>query len=472
MSVGLIHSQIRARRVPLGETLAYLAAVVGGAGLGVYVGRSGSSLPLVAPVAVVALVAAATITPRAVLIVGLAAMALPYTWGPDIPKLGFGMGILVGLLLAVSQVGGLARFRPTALDLAVTIFAVTPAVIIALQGGPFHITQWFAPATLLPYFGFRLVLTATDARRAFGPAVVAVGVGVSLIGIWEGLSGRNPVVKAGSVIYGSGGQYITTWNVPDYRDGHLRALSTFGHPIAFGMFLLIPLAFALVGRSRWNLVAVGVILAAEVVTYSRGAWIGVLVLVILLAKRGRAILVAGGLVLAALVVGPIHRLLIESTSASTEPGHNTYYRAGLLSHAIHDITPLGHPLIDLQTAIPNYPDVTSLLAGTIIQTGAVGLAELLLIVALSVSALVEAHRSGDRAYYAGAAALTAEFVGLVAVTLITNYAVFFWALVAYVATAHQEQAIRRPATREYGATVSLGAPDGAGPIRAPGTRTT
>jgi hypothetical protein len=469
MSLEFIHPQVIARRIVPGGTLVYLAAAVGGVGLGAYLGRMGSSLPLVAPLAIAGLLAAATIAPGVALVVGLAAMALPYTWGPNIPKLGFGMGILVGLLLAISQAARLWDFRPTALDLAVSVFAVTPAAITAFQGGPFHVTQWFAPVILFPYAGFRLLLNATDARRAFGPAMIVIGVVVSLIGIWEELSGHNPVVKAGSVMYGSGGTYITSWNVPGYRDGHLRALSTFGHPIAFGMFLLIPLAFALARRGTWNLIAVGIILVAEVVTYSRGPWIGVIVVVMLLANRGRVLLVAGGLVLAALFVGPIHRLLLESTSASTEPGHNTYYRVGLLSHAIHDITPLGHPLTDLQTAIPDFPDVTSLLAGTIIQTGVVGLAELLLIVALAISALLEAHHGTDRDYYAATVALTAQFAGLVGVTLITNYEFFFWALVAYVATAHQRHAAGRQGAREDTDAGNLTRRGGAGVIQSAGT---
>jgi len=32
------------------------------------------------------------------------------------------------------------------------------------------------------------------------------------------------------------------WNVPSYRDGMLRASSTFGHPIAFGMLAGLALA--------------------------------------------------------------------------------------------------------------------------------------------------------------------------------------------------------------------------------------
>jgi hypothetical protein len=419
---------------PLGSLWVYLSAVTAYAIAGVYIGKTGSPTPLYALAAMGAVVMA-RVRPRLALVVGLAAMALPYTWGPDVPKLGYGLGIIVGLIFVIARIPAFMQFRPHPLDLAVLAFAVTPAAIAAWQGEPFHITYWIAPTVTLPYFGFRFLLSSAEARRAFAPAMIWIGVVVSLIGIWEDLTGHNPIVKAAAPTYSIHG-VVTTWDVPLYRDGHLRALSTFGHPIAFGMVLLIPLAFALARRGSWNLVAAGVILAAETVTFSRGPWVGAVVVVLLLVgwQRGRILAVASALIAAAIFVAPIHGVLIASTSASTEAGHNTFYRLGLLTQAFHETSALGHPFTDIQTAIPNYPDVTSLLAGTIIRTGVVGLAELALIALLAIHALLHARRSGDREYFAAASALTAQLVGLLAVTLITNYQFFFWALVAYVAT--------------------------------------
>jgi hypothetical protein len=405
---------------------------------GVYIGRTGSPIPLVLLGAIGA-VAVAITRPRLALAIGLTAMALPYTWGPQIPKLGFGSGIVVGLLLLIAYVSTLTRFRPSALDLAVLAFALTPAGIAAFQGQPFHITHWLAATVIFPYFGFRLLFHGTDAGRAFAPAVVAIGVIVSLIGIWEGLTGHNPIVPAGTITYSSVGHYVTTWNVAEYRDGHLRALSTFGHPIAFGMVLLIPLAFSLARGGFWYLASAGVILMAEALTFSRGAWLGCLVVVVLLAGRGRGRIVAAATILiaGAVFVEPVHRLLVESSAVSTEAGHNTYYRFGLLAHAFHNLSLLGHPFTDLQSAIPNYVDVTSLIAGTAIQTGLVGLLELALIACLAIVALVDARRQWDQDYRAATAALTAQLIGLTSVALITNYQFFFWVLVAYVATRRQ-----------------------------------
>ena len=403
-------------------------------------------MPLLA-IGASAAIALTVVRPSFALVAGLSAMALPYTWGPNVPKLGFGMGILVGLILIVASVPFLTNFRPGALDWAVLAFAITPAAIAAWQGQAFHATNWIAPAITLPYFGFRLLLIRSeDAYRVFAGALIGIGVVVSLIAIWEGLSGHNPIVAPGSKVFMSNGHFIAEWNVPEFRNGHLRALSTFGDSIALGMFLLIPLAFAVGRRGRWPAVAAGVILTAEVLTYSRDAWVGAIVVLILLVRPGHRRALAGGVALmgAALFVPTVHSVLLESSSASTEVGQNTYYRLGLVTHAFDQMSVLGHPFSDLQFAIPNYPDVTSLLAATMIQTGIVGLAELALLVGLATRALLDAHRGFDRDRYAGAVALMAQVVGLVSVALITNFQFFFWALLAYVATGRRDPFGSRP----------------------------
>jgi hypothetical protein len=406
--------------------------------LGAYIGRTGSLMPLVALVAIGAVTVAIT-RPTLALAFGLTAMALPYTWGPQVAQLGFGSGIVVGLLFLTAYATTLTHFRPTALDLAVFAFALTPAAIAAFQGLPFHFTHWLAPTIMFPYLGFRLLFHSTDAVGAFAPAVVAIGVIVALIAVWEGFTGHNPVVEAGTNTFSSGGHYVTTWNVPDVRGGHLRALSTFGHPIALGMFLLIPLAFALARGGTWHLAAAGVILIAVALTFSRGAWVGCLVVVVLLAGRGRGriVAVATTLIAAAGFVGPVHRLLVESSSATTQVGQTADYRVGLLEHAIQGVSLLGHPFTDLQSAIPNFVDITSLIAGTAVETGLLGLIELALVACLAIVALVDARRRGDQDYRAATAALTAQLIGLTSVALITNYQFFFWALLAYVATRRQ-----------------------------------
>jgi hypothetical protein len=434
-----------ARRRPSVDVWIYPVAGVTYVLAGLYVGRTGSVMPLLG-IGVSAAIALTIVRPSFALVAGLSAMALPYTWGPNVPKLGFGMGILVGLILIIASVPSLTKFRPGALDWAVLAFAITPAAIAAWQGQAFHATNWIAPAITLPYFGFRLLLRTEDAYRVFAGALIGIGVAVSVIAIWEGLSGHNPIVAPGSKVFMSNGHFIAEWNVPEFRNGHLRALSTFGDSIALGMFLLIPLAFAVGRRGRWPATAAGVILTAVVLTYSRDAWTGAIVVLILLVRpsRWRALAAGAALIAAAVFVPAVHTVLLDSSSASTEAGQNTYYRLGLVTHAFDQMGVLGHPFSDLQLAIPNYPDVTSLLAATMIQTGIVGLAELALLVALATRALLDAHHGSDSDRYAGAVALMAQFVGLVSVALITNFQFFFWALLAYVAAGRRDPVGSRP----------------------------
>jgi hypothetical protein len=58
-------------------------------------------------------------------------------------------------------------------------------------------TAWLGPANVFPYFGFRLLFRAADACRVFAAVIVALGVIVAFTGIWEGLTGHNPIVVAG-----------------------------------------------------------------------------------------------------------------------------------------------------------------------------------------------------------------------------------------------------------------------------------
>jgi hypothetical protein len=417
--------------------------------LGMLIARGGGEVLfaiLAASLAGLALVARAR--PALATAVAIGVMALPYTWAPVLPKIGAGFGVVVGLLLLLAFVPGLSGFPVNAIDLAVVAFAITPAPIAILQGEPLHLTQWLAPAILLPYFGFRVLLYDARARAAFAPCVIAAGVVVALLGLWETIRGRNPLVAAAVPRYTDAG-YVTTWNVPLHRDGHLRAEATFGHPIAFGMFLVIPLAFALVRPARRYQFASALLLASCAVTYSRGPWLAAVVVVVLTVGWywRRAALIALAVGAAAVLLDPIRRVILESGQATTEPGQTAWYRLGLLNRALDHATLVGHPFADFQTSIANFPDVTSLLAATIVQTGALGALELLVIAWLAVRVLPKARRRGKPDDYAAAVALVASLFGLLTVTLITNYQFFFWALLAYV--AHVSQPVERANPRPY-----------------------
>jgi len=407
------------------------------------IATSGSfPLPLVM-LGILVLPFAALQYPHAAMAIGVLVMALPYTWSPHVPKIGGAFGVLVGLALAFSAVIVLRNFRPTAVDWLVAIYAVTPTPIALLNGQGFHLVTLLAPATTFPYFGFRWFFHATGARRTFPTAVIWAGIITSVLGVIETVGGRNPILPA-QTFNAPGTPQV--WDVPLHRNGILRAESTFGHPIAFGMFLLIPLAFAASRPGTRYLLATGVILAGELVTLSRGPWLGAAAVMLVLSRwNRRRITVAVALAaVAVFVIPPLHALILQTGGTSSESGQTAHYRLGLITGAFHHLTFFGHEGSDITLLIPGFADVTSWLAVVILNRGVIGLVELIAFVLLVVRLVLLARRDGGRDYLAAGAAMIGQLVGLLTVTLITSYEFFFWASLAYlVATAQDsEQRLR------------------------------
>jgi hypothetical protein len=416
------------RRFPAWEIAAVGASIV--VGMAIATGRT----EIVALPLAFTMIAVIQWAPRAGLLAVLAIMALPYTWGPAVPKLGTGFGVVAPIFLLLAAIPSLRGFRPRPLDWAVLAFAALPGPISYFQGQPLHLTLWIGPTITIPYFGFRLFFYASGKKEWFPPAIISVGVVAAVIGIIESLTGSNPVVAAAQPVYSPTGASLA-WNVPLYRDGMLRASSTFGHPIAFGMFLLIPLAFAWSRRGRLDKLAAAVMLFALFLTLSRGPIIGAAAIIVLLGRwrRGRLVAAIGAVALAAWLVGPVHRLLLESGNAATEAGNTAAYRLNLNEAALHHLSFLGHPNTDLTLQIPGFADLTSLLAFTALGTGFVGLCAVAWIALLAVRHVVAASRIDDPEYGVAAIAVVAQLIGLLAVTLITSYQFFFWVSLAYLA---------------------------------------
>jgi hypothetical protein len=421
-------ANVAARTWRPSSLLPFLAFPALSTGLGLVITHPGHAKLAVAVVGGAICIVIVAVKPVIALRVGVAAMALPYTWSLSIPKISGAFGVAVPLLFAVGSFASMGRFRFTRMDGVIVAFAVTPALIGLVQHQPFHVTQFVPPTILIPYFGFRIMFDRSSAvREAFPLIVIWVGVVAAIYGIVETATSHNFLID----LYGN--PALGEWGKPLYRLGILRAQSTFGHPIAFGTFLLVPISYAAVRKGARFFIATSIMLVAEVATLSRGPWIAVaavLILVLSASKRSAIFLFAASVAL--MFVGPAQRLVVESHSSSSEAGVNATYRVGLLHAAIHRLTLAGHPFTDLTTAIPNFPDVTSLVAGTIIQTGAVGLVELGCVVGIAVVSLRRAMRSANRVYLGAAVAVVGQLVALVSVTLITSYQFFFWASLAYL----------------------------------------
>jgi hypothetical protein len=387
------------------------------------------------------LIVLANRAPRTALACGLLITAYPFTREPDLPKIGIGTGMVAGVVLGLAYATRLTSVKFNAIDLFVFVFALTPVFILLIEGQSVsHLTDWLAPQVLFPYIGFRLIFADRRARAFFAPATVTAGAVLGVLGVYEALAHHNPFAPAAhqQIV---GGIRPITFGVPLYRAGLLRAASVFGHPIAFGMVLLIPLAFALARPGRWYALATFAILAGEASTLSRGPWLGaVMVFLLLVGLNLRRSLLVAALAAVAVSVGPISTLL--SSGRGTTEAYNANYRTGLLQAAFHHATWIGNPNANLAQAIPGFSDVTSLIATTIVRTGIVGIFELLVLVALAVFSYLYARKAGGADRLAACAALLGLLVGFVTVTLITNMAFFFWILLAFVsATLPAERGI-------------------------------
>lgn len=427
---GGLAQQLGAPRVRMAAV--YLVAPLIALALGRSIANAPRSKELVLLAGLV-LVVLANRAPRTALVCGLAITCYPFTREPDLPKIGIGLGMVAGVFLGLAYATKLKSLRLNAIDLFVFVYALTPVFILLIEGQSVsHITDWVAPPVLFPYVGFRLIFADRRVREFFPPAVVAGGAVLGVIGVYEALAGHNPFAPAAHqpVI---GGVRALTFGVPLYRAGLLRASSVFGHPIAFGMVLLIPLAFALARPGRRYAIATFAILAGEASTLSRGPWLGAVAIFLLLHRLNlRRSLAVALLAVVAVSVGPISKLL--SSGSGTTEAYNAHYRSGLLQATFHQATWIGNPNADLAQAIPGFSDVTSLIATTIVRTGIVGACELLVLVGLAILSYLYARHAGGGDRRAACAALIGLLIGFVTVTLITNMAFFFWILLSFVST--------------------------------------
>jgi hypothetical protein len=373
----------------------------------------------------------AVASPRVIFVAAVIIMAAPVTWGPHIGVIGGGLPIFAELVLLLAALPRLQGFHLRTLDVAVLAYAATPLLVSVAQGGAWHM---LAPSIVFPYFAVRLFLHAHGDRVTdlIAPTIVWVGAAVAGYGIYESRTGRNPLVQWHR------DPFFAPWGEPLVRDGLTRAQSTFGHPLALGCFLLLPIALCLTNdiKYRWPLFAI--LVAALVSTFSRGPWAGVAVLVLLLAWRSRdrvvrrraALAVIGG-VAAVWFLRPIHHVLAQTTSSSGELAGTYVYRQRLFGTVFHQLSVFGEPLAAPSSALSGFTDLSSVIATTATSAGIVGLLELGTLVAIVARAFLQADRDPLLAGFG--VALLAMFVALITTPLITNFDHFFWLAMAVVA---------------------------------------
>ena len=380
-------------------------------------------------------------------------IVVPTYWAQPLPSVQVAStaATVTGALLLPAAMASRDRVRLSLLDgLVAMYFLLAIASIGANVTGVVASVADLAGRAIVPYVVFRILASREGASRRLASTLVAAAVPLALIGLRESAGNGNPfftLVRPGFE--------ASRWLRSQVRFGEIRAESSFGHAIAFSLFLAIALllvlglSWRLGAMSRVVLAASGcLIVAALFATGSRGGVlsviVGVLVWAVSLRGRRTGLLVLAAVVTLGLVVTPAGDQLAQlrdSLSDSSEAGQAAQYRLevakvvsdpdvfsllGKESPADSDLGPVNaaKEQIGLRTIDSQY-------AVIYITTGVAGLMAFVAIeLALFVTVL---RRKLDPLERAWAAAAAATGVALVSVALFTQMLSLFWICVAITA---------------------------------------
>lgn len=410
---------------------AVAASVVVGAGV---VERPRDTVVVAAVLGGMALAATCPAWFGAGIVVGL---LFPYVWSPNVaggptpPVVLFAYpGAAVGALVLLRR----GRLRANWCDVLVVGLAVSAFVSETMTSQGHRYTVELLKAGVLPYAAFRLVFAAwPSAMRKLPEAVMWVGVAASAIALFEVVAGGNPF------LHGPVNPTLARWAVNFYRGGLIRPAATFGHPIALGAFLVVPIVIAF-ARRRWRLLAV--LAVGELLTLSRGPWIAAILAVLLYASLTegfhRVWLLAVVLIVVGLFVGPVRHVVSASFQSGTVEQANAEYRTELIGSTLGSLTVWGNPTPDTQSSYLlsqlTPTDIASEPALMASKQGVGGLLLWLGLLAALVVATVAAWRRRDYLLLSLAVAALGLWIAMLSVALITTLAATFWLVVACVAT--------------------------------------
>lgn len=409
--------------------------------------------------------------PRAAVAIGLVAIAcVPVYYGQYVggTQLGITPVAVVSALLLPLALRECHRLRLGPLDVAVLVFVGLRALSYALNfEGAFGLTAALLLLVLLPYAVFRVVLLLPGALRAASWALAAAAVPLCVVALRERAGKPNP---------------FFTWVTPEYqadewakatsRLSTARVEASFGHPIAFGMFLALAfvllVALALTTRQTWAKVgcfaAMPLVLVALVMTLSRGPMLMVAVAlpVFLLTqashldpRRLRAVLLIG-LALGIVVLqnsGTLAELREDSSGESTTAS-SAQFRLEILeivrdpaqfsvlgqaSESDTGVTESVYSRVGV-VSVDNAYALLYLASGALVLLAFVGVAVLVWRSAVA--------RGLDALQRAWAVSVAVALLNLLTVNLLTSYADLFWIAVASVAGVAQTTVSRGKRAQE------------------------
>lgn len=386
--------------------------------------------------AAIAVLAALRPMALAVLLGGM--FLFPYTWSPASLPLAQPV-VLVALpagLLAAAIIVRRGALRLNILDCCVIAIVGSAFLSELATGGNHLLTQHLVKTFLLGYLAYRLIFTCwPEMHERMELVLLWVGVVLSLLAIWEEVRGASPFANSSLTNPALANHAITY-----LRAGAVRAEATFGQPIAFGSFLIIPIVIAF-ARRRWTLFVL--LAVAEVLTLSRGPYVAAIVAVFLFAAVtrhvGRVTVVAVAAVLVALFVGPVSHTLSASFSTGTTEAANAAYRSHLLETSLSNASFWGTPMVNSSQLFTTggtfqLSDVTSQIALMVGEQGLAGLTIWLVLLFGLARTIQVGLRRRDQMLIVLGVALVGEWVSLMSVALITTFEYAFVMVLALAAS--------------------------------------
>lgn len=333
---------------------------------------------------------------------------------------------IITLATAGLLVVGFVKVPLHAADGCVAAFVVLVLGLYALGDASLSDSVTALSSWALPYAFGRVVLGRVSTDLVVTVLSIAA-VAAAALAVLEFLTSFNPFV----LIPGDGAAY-RDFSPLQARGGIVRAEGAFGHSIALGAVLAMSSAFVVATRWRTvpKVIAIGLIVAATVMTFSRAGLITLVVTLVLslcltagVSARFRAVSVAAG-AMAALVAVPLLGNVLGA--AGDEAEGSASYRTDLLV-LLQEVRLFGNPghwqslvsgdyyLGYFARSIDNALLVMLLRFGvipTVVLLGALG------------AAVLAAMRSETRS--PAALAVLGQLPALVVVALITQYGMFLW----------------------------------------------
>ena len=368
----------------------------------------------------------------------------------------------VALLLLPAAALAARHVRVGALDVAFGLMLLLRAAALLLNapGGPGAVAN-LVLSTALPYVVFRALTLPERAPTVLAAAVVGTAVPLALLGVFERNGLENPFFTLLPAEYEA-----AQWARPELRSGGIRAEASFGHPIAFGMYLalafVLAVALALTVRRLATRLALfagcAVLLLGLTATLSRGPLLVAAVGTVawLLATRrtdvlrlGAAAAVLTVAVVATPVLGTLQGLW-ASSSGDTSEARSAEYRLVVLEVVLDpDQFSLlgrlseGEGVTAAVAARTGLKSIDSEYAVVFLTNGLLAMLALVGLFVLVAAAVVRPGLDAvERAWVAG---LAASYLNLATVALLTQHEELFWGATALVAAVLQRRGARTPA---------------------------